>query len=263
MGRKVRNGIELMARTGFVAKGVVYLLLGFLGVRAAFGPSEVGSTDSALLAIVRAPMGTLMLGVLAVGLAWYSVWRFIEAFGDANRKGTEPKGLAARGIYLMSGVIYATLALDAFAILLRWDNDSGQVRSLVGSLLETRLIAVAAGLVVAAYGAYQVWKGLFGRLSKQLNEGEAKREAGKWVIALSRAGMAGRGFVFLVLGYWLTTHPASGPSMASSSGAAAGSLRLLTRLPQGDTFLAAAALALMAYGAYQLVHSRYRRIDVP
>lgn len=262
MRKKVRGGIKAMARTGFVAKGVVYLLLGFLGARAAFGSSQVASTDQALLAILRAPLGRVMLTVLTVGLAWYAVWRFIEAFGDANGKGTEPKGLAARSIYVASGVIYAALALDAAAILLRWDNDSGEVRSFAAAFLQGPL-ALAAGLGLIVYGLYQLWKGLSGKLSKQLNEGEARREAGKWVIAISRIGLAGRGLVFVVLGGWLLMHPASGPSMASSSGGAAGSLRIVSRLPQGETFLAFAAIGLMAYGAYQLVHSRYRRIRVP
>jgi len=261
--KKVRDGVEGMARTGFVAKGVVYLLLGFLGLKAALSEARVRSTESALVGLLRAPLGSVMLAVLATGLAWFALWRLIEAFGDANGKGTEPKGLAARGIYLASGAIYATLALDAFAILLKWDNDSGQVRSFAGALLDNGVIAIAAGLGVAAYGLYQVWKGVAGKLSGQLNEGEARREAGRWVIAVSRIGLAGRGLVFVMLGYWLVTHPASASSVASSSGGAAGSLRLVEGMPQGEAFLLAAAAGLIAYGLYQLVHSRYRRIAVP
>lgn len=263
MRKKMRDGIEVMARTGFVAKGVVYILLGFLGVKAALSEARVRSTESALLGVLRAPLGSVMLAVLATGLAWFAVWRFIEAFGDANGKGSEPKGLAARGIYVASGAIYATLALDAFAILLQWENDSGQVRSFAGIFLNNAVIAMAAGLGVAGYGLYQFWKGVAGKLSGQLNEGEARREAGTWVIAVSRAGLAGRGLVFVMLGYWLVTHPASASSVASTSGGAAGSLGLVERLPQGEAFLFAAAAGLMAYGVYQLVHSRYRRIAVP
>ena len=250
-----------MARTGFVAKGVVYLLLGLLGIRAAMGSGPAGSFDRVLIEILRAPFGRLLLTVMALGLAWYAAWRFIEAFGDANRKGTEPKGLAVRGIYLVSGCVYAALALDAAAILLHWDNDSGQVRSIFADLL-TGPLAIAAGLGLVAYGLYQFWKGLSGSLSKQLNEGEARREAGPWVLAISRIGIAGRAAVFVSLGGWLATHPSVGPSMASGSGAV-GSLRLFSRFPQGELFMGAAAVALMAYGAYQLVHSRYRRINVP
>lgn len=250
-----------MARTGFVAKGTVYLLLGLLGIQAAVGTGQAGSFNRVLIEVLQAPFGRLLLTILAVGLAWYAVWRFIEAFGDANRKGSEPKGLAARGIYFVSGCVYAALAFDATAILMRWDNSSGDVRSIFANLL-TGPLAVVAGIAVLAYGVYQFWKGVSGSLSKQLNEGEARREAGPWVLALSRIGIAGRAFVFIALGFWLATHPAVGPSMANGSGAV-GSLRLFERFPQGELFMFAAAVALMAYGAYQLVHSRYRRINVP
>lgn len=252
----------MMARTGFVAKGVVYLLLGLLAGRAAFGPKPVGSTETVLFEVLRAPFGRPLLAVLALGLAWYAAWRFIEAGADANGKGTEPKGLVARGMYSVSGVIYATLALDAAAILLQWDSDSDEIRSIAATLLRGPL-SLVAGLGLLAYGLYQLWKGITGKLSTQLKEGEARREAGPWVLVLSRFGLAGRGLVFMVLGYWLFTHPSEGPSMASGDGGASGALKLLARLPQGDTFLIAAAGALMAYGAYQLVHSRYRRIKVP
>jgi len=262
MGPKVRDGVEKMARTGFVAKGVVYLLLGLLAGRAAFGPKPVGSTETVLIEVLQAPFGRLLLAVLALGLAWYAVWRFIEALADANGKGTKPKGLVARGIYTVSGTIYAMLALDAVAILLQWDSDGGEIRSIAATLLRGPL-SLVAGLGLLAYGLYQLWKGIVGKLSGQLKEGEARREAGPWVLVLSRIGLAGRGLLFMVLGYWLFTHPSQGPSMASSEGGASGALKLIARLPQGDAFLVAVAAALMAYGAYQLVHSRYRRINVP
>jgi hypothetical protein len=258
---KTRRGIELMARTGFVAKGVVYLVLGYFGLRAALGPEGPRSFNTALLEILRAPLGSLLLAVLALGLVWYSAWRFIEAFGDANDKGSDPKGLGARAIYFASGCVYSVLAFDAIALLLNWDNSAGDVRSIFTALLQGP-VAVLAGIVLIAYGLYQFYKGAFGKMSKQLNEGEARREGGRWVIVMSRIGIAGRACVFLAVGFWLATHPSQGPAVAKGSGAL-GSLKLFERFPQGDAFMFAAAIALMAYGAYQLVHSRYRRINVP
>lgn len=260
--RETRKWIERLARTGFVAKGVVYLLLGFLGLRAALGNGAVQSTKEALTSVLNAPLGSLLLTILVLGLAWYSAWRFTESFADANRKGTEPKGLGARGIYLASGLIYGALALDAAAILLAWDNDSGQIRSVFRVLLEGPGGVIAA-LALIAYGLYQLWKGIAGKLSGQLREGEARREAGGWVIALSRAGLAGRALLLIFAGGWLITHPSEAPAMASSSSGASGALELVARMPEGALFLGLASAALVAYGAYQLVHSRYRRIVVP
>lgn len=261
MRRQMRNGIEVMARSGFVAKGMVYVLLGMLGVRAALSAEAAGSTHAALVEVLRAPLGRWLLGALAAGLVWYAMWRFIEAFGDANGKGHEPKGLGARAIYLASGSVYAALALDALALALRWDNDSGQVRSFLAPVLAGP-IAVAAGAALILYGGYNVWKGVQGKLGKQLNERSARREAGPWAIAVSRVGLAGRGVVFGTLGAWLLMHPGEGPSMASDSGAG-GALRLIERLPQGELFMGMTAIALIAYGSHQFLHARYRRINVP
>ena len=251
-----------MARTGFVAKGLVYLLVGFLGLKAALDGGAVKSTEGALTAVLNAPLGSLLLSALIVGLAWYAAWRFTEAFADANGKGTEPKGLGARAIYLASGTIYSVLAFDAAAILLRWDNDSGQVRSILRTLLDGPP-GIGAAIALIGYGLYQFWKGISGKLSGQLKEGEARREAGGWVIALSRIGLAGRALVLIFVGGWLVMHPSSTSSMMSSSSGAAGALRLVARMPEGALFLALASTGLLAYGAYQLVHSRYRRINVP
>lgn len=257
----MRHGVEMMARSGFAAKGIVYLIFGYLSVRAAFSVGTAGSPQAALVEVLQAPFGRALLAVLAFGLVWYAIWRFLEAFADANGKGNEPKGLARRAGYFASGAVYSALALDAISLVLRWDNDGGEVHSVLAPLL-TGWIAALAGIIVLGYGCYQIWKGVQGELGKQLKEGEARREAGHWVILLSRIGLAGRGAVFAFMGYWLATHPASGPSMASDS-AAGGALRLLERLPQGQWILALAAAALMAYGVFQLVHARYRRINVP
>ncbi len=257
----MRHGVEMMARSGFAAKGIVYLILGYLSLKAAFGAGRAGSAQAALLEVLGAPFGRALLAVLAFGLVWYAIWRFLEAFADANGKGNEPKGLARRAGYFASGAVYSALAFDAISLVLRWANDGGEVRSILAPLL-TGWLATLAGIVVFGYGCYHIWKGIQGKLGKQLKEGEARREAGPWVILLSRIGLAGRGAVFAVIGYWLATHPASGPSMASES-AAGGALRLIARLPQGKWIMALTAAALMAYGIFQLVHARYRRINVP
>lgn len=261
MDHQTRRWVELMARSGFAAKGIVYLIFGYLGVKAAFGAGGAGSTQAALLEVLRAPYGRPLLAVLAFGLIWYAIWRFLEAFADANGKGNEPKGLARRAGYFASGAVYSAFAFDAVSLVLRWGRSGGEARSIIAPLL-TGWLATVAGIVILGYGCYQIWKGIQGKLGKQLKEGEARREAGPSVILISRIGLIGRGAVFAVMGYWLATHPASGPSMASDS-AAGGALQLISRLPQGKWIMALTAAALMAYGVFQLVHARYRRINVP
>jgi hypothetical protein len=83
-------------------------------------------------------------------------------------------------------------------------------------------------------------------------------EAGRWVIGVSRAGIAARGVVFVAIAL-LFARAASHRSAGEAGGVADG-LRELARL--GRLPLAAIALGLVAYGIYELMNARYRRIEL-
>jgi hypothetical protein len=53
------------------------------------------------------------------------------------------------------------------------------------------------------------------------------------------------------------------PARAASDTDMSDSLRLIAALPSGSGLLTLVAAGLMAYGVYQLVHARYRRIEGP
>ena len=72
--------IERLARIGYVAKGVVHILVGWIAAQAAIG-SGGSTTDSsgALRTIVDEPMGRTILWIIAAGLLGYALWRILEA----------------------------------------------------------------------------------------------------------------------------------------------------------------------------------------
>jgi len=73
-----------------------------------------------------------------------------------------------------------------------------------------------------------------------------------------RFGLAARGAVFLLIGFFL------GRAAARHDPQQAAGVResLLALAGFGRWALGAVALGLIAYGVYQLVEARYRRIDV-
>lgn len=73
--------LTLVARAGYVARGVAYLPLALLVVLAGWHAraSEVGSFGSSLDALEKQPGGSLMLGATAVGLVAFGVFAFVEA----------------------------------------------------------------------------------------------------------------------------------------------------------------------------------------
>src|SRR5688500_14414685 len=107
-----RPWIERLARFGYAAKGVVYVIVGSLAAYGAYEGGEGEPTDSrgALTQIVRQPYGRVLLVVVAVGLASYALWRLVQALRDTEEKGSELKGLSIRFGYACIGVVYAGLS---------------------------------------------------------------------------------------------------------------------------------------------------------
>ena len=117
-----RGWLEPIARAGFAAKGIVYLILGTLVTQAAFG------AGGRITELLGEPYGRPLLALLAMGLVGYALWRFLEAFADANRKGTSPKALGVRAGYAASGVVYGSLAIYATRLALRVPGAASSIR---------------------------------------------------------------------------------------------------------------------------------------
>lgn len=73
--------LTLVARAGYVARGIAYLPLAVFVVLAGWHAraSEVGSFGSSLDALEAQPGGSLMLGATAVGLVAFGAFAFVEA----------------------------------------------------------------------------------------------------------------------------------------------------------------------------------------
>src|SRR5437867_10492801 len=99
----VRNPwVEGMARFGYVVRGVLYAIIGLLALAVAFGVGGATTDKTGAIATIGArPFGKVLLAVVVVGLAGYSLWGFIRAIFDPLHRGTGPKGLAARVGYLV------------------------------------------------------------------------------------------------------------------------------------------------------------------
>ena len=80
----------------------------------------------------------------------------------------------------------------------------------------------------------------------------------RWVVGVSRFGIAARGVVFCLIGI-LMARAAAGhdPAQAGGLRKSMGLLAGIGRWP-----LVVVALGLAAYGVYELVNARYRRIRV-
>ncbi|MGH7517155.1 MAG: DUF1206 domain-containing protein [Gemmatimonadales bacterium] len=254
--------MEDLARAGYLAKGVVYLLIGILALQAAAGAGgSVSGPEGALLTILRQPLGRVLLGLTAVGLSGYAVWRLFCATFDPERHGNATKRLFVRAGYAASAVAHAALALEAARLALGMGGTGDRAESWTARLLDAPWgpwLVGAVALGVAGYGVAQIARGLGRKVEERLRLGELPPEQRRLVVRVGRIGHVARGVVFGIIGALLMRAAlAHDPRGAGGLGAA---LQTLERQPYAPVLLGAVAVGLAAYGAYQLVKARYRVI---
>lgn len=255
-----------LARFGYAAKGVVYIIVGLLAALTAFTGKGGRTTDSrgALEEIIEQPYGQILLGAVAVGLVGYAVWRFVQAIEDTEDKGTDAKGVAARVGYAFVGLIYASLAYSAVMLIIgaervRSGEQSSKART---AWLFTqpfgRWLAGAVGLGIVIFAVYQFYKAYMAKFREKFKRNEMSVRAEKLAVRAGQVGLAARGVVFGIIGYFLTQ--AAYHSKAGEARGLSGALRALEQQPSGQWILGVVAIGLMAYGLFMLMLGRYRRI---
>src|SRR4029077_16808379 len=79
---------HLLARAGLTARGVIYLLIGWVALLVALGhSSQEADQQGALQLLAGKPYGLVSLWLLGLGFAAYALWRLSEvAFGVTGEK---------------------------------------------------------------------------------------------------------------------------------------------------------------------------------
>lgn len=263
--------IEGLARVGFVAKGVLYatvgLLTGWAGWRQA---GDTTDTRGALETLSSLPFGSAVLLVIGVGLVGYATWRIVEGIADPDERGSDPKALAVRASLVARGLLHLGLAASAFGIarlLPRFAQSTGgggngdepqQATALAFELPAGQWIVLGVAVGIGGYGLYQVYRGIAAKLNRNVDRGDAEREVGAWVIAVSRVGIAARGLVFAAVAWMLGLAALRHDS--SEAGGLDQALQVFRNLGRWP-FIAIGA-GLVAYAVYQFLSARYRRIRV-
>ena len=248
---------------GYAAKGVVYLVVGALSARAAFGLGGA-TTDSrgALLTILSEPFGTLMLALIGIGLIGYVLLRLVQAFMDPEHKGSDAKGIALRIGYLISALVYAGLAWFALRLAsgvggTNSDQSQGWIVRLFSLPLGRWLVGIA-GLLVICGGLYQLYKAYSADFSEHLRWNEMSATERTWVVRLGRLGLAARGIVQCLVGLFLGQAALLfDPGKVQGT---RGALESLARPPFGLWTVGVVAAGLAAYGIFMLAAARYSRI---
>lgn len=270
-GINVSGWIEALARAGYAAKGIVYLAVGVLSAQAAFQAGEgggEGSRDAISQVVGGTAFGQAILAVVAVGLAGYVIWRVVQAVADPEERGTDARGIATRGAFLVSALVHAGLAVWAVRVLLgqATGGAGGSAEGASGAQSWSRTLLAqpwgqwllgAVGLAILGYAAVE-----FRRAAARSYEKHMRRDLNgrtrHWAGVVARLGLSARGIVFLVIGgFVLYAAWTANPDQARGL---EGTLDTLASQPFGSWLMGLVAVGLACYGLFQLVKARYRRI---
>ncbi len=247
-----------LASAGFVARGVVYGLMGFLALGLALGiGGKTTSQQGALRTIGQEPLGKVMLVVIAAGLAAYSIWRLARAalgHGQIVQDSSMDR-IAA----LVSGIGYGALCITAISVIAGSSNSQGTTQTTGGVLGWTggTLIVGIVGAIVIGVGLEQIYRGISTKFLQQLKTEQMDERAKTVLRGIGTFGFAARGVVFALVGFFLIKAAVDFDPQAAVS--VDGALSKLANASYGPLLLGFVAAGLVGFGAFSIAEARYAR----
>jgi hypothetical protein len=257
--------IQWIARFGYGARGMVYLLAGIFS----FSASITGSGDSvgpkgALGKTFELPFGGVIVYVLAAGLVCFAGWRAVQGIYDPDRFRCGASSLARR-VFVYGGSSFLHFGLAVIAIniasVARATDEDRQARDWTAWLLSQSFgqgLTVAVGLGIAIAGVVLAVQAIRGKFGDNLREVQDEK---KWIVLLGRAGFAARGAVLVLMGAFLTK--AAWQYDPDQAMGIAGALRALQGTSYGSPLLGLTAIGLACFGLFELGQAARRRLPVP
>jgi hypothetical protein len=252
---------ELLSRAGFVARGLVYGIIGILAFKLAVGHGgKLTNQQGALKTVAHQPFGKVILILVAIGLGGYAIWRFVRAAIGHGPEGSDTG--FERVAAFASGIAYGALCVLAVEILLSGHGStSGSPKKAAAGILgwpAGTWIVGAAGLVMIAVALYQGYRGVTKKFLKDSKVGEMKPEVKRWITRVGMVGHLARMVVFGLIGIFLVKAAIDyNPKQAVGLD---GALAKLTHYSYGPFLLGVVAVGLIAFAIYSLSDARYRKI---
>jgi hypothetical protein len=252
---------EWFARSGFLARGAVYGIIGLLALKLALGAGgKATNQQGAMRTLAEQPFGKLLLILLAIGLAGYAIWRLTRA---ALGRGPEDVDTGFdRVAALASGLVYAFFCFVALQILFgprgSGKSNAKQTTADVFAWPAGKWLVLLAGLVLIGVGLYQGYRALTQDFLKDSKTEEMRPEVRHWIGHIGTVGHAARMIVFCLIGAFLVK--AAVEYQAKEAVGLDGALAKLQHQTYGHLLLGIVAVGLIAFAVYSVSDSRYRRI---
>jgi hypothetical protein len=260
------DSLELLARVGLIAYGIVHVLIGWLALQLAFGlggGGESADQSGALGTLAETPVGGPLLWVLGLGLFALALWQAAEALRwrramtSSGKRQREAVGKVVKSI--VKAILYVLLGVLALQTANGTETSSedsaDQAAEGVIGLPGGRFLVGAAALAVLAVAGYLVYKGWTKKFLEGVDTSTASPSTRRWIERLGQVGYVAKGFALLVVGGLLAW-----AAIAFDADKAAGldsALHTVLEAPFGKWLLTLMALGLVAYGIFCFARARY------
>jgi hypothetical protein len=255
--------VDWLAKAGFAARGVMYVLIGILALEVAFGNSGHKADQSGAVRVVgQTPFGGVLLWLLAIGLIGMALWRLSEALYGGP--GADGRKTSSRLIAGFKTVLYGFLAYSImkYALGLGAPKSSNkQSVDLTATAMRQpggRILVGIVGLVLIGVGVWLAWRAFERKFLAELRTGEMSAQTRKVVTFLGRFGGVARGIVFGAAGLFLLI--AAFTAKAHKAKGLDATLLAFTKTPAGPWLLVLVAIGLVLFGGYSFAESRWRRL---
>ncbi|HJZ61377.1 MAG TPA: DUF1206 domain-containing protein [Miltoncostaeaceae bacterium] len=253
---------EALARSGYVARGLLYVIIGYLAIRLAEGQgTQPPGQQGALRTIESQPGGRALLVAMAVGLGAYALWRIAEGFVGETPEAGRHSAFERIGA-VASGIAYAVFCLLAVDLLRGSSTNSSQGPSKAASGVMGwtggRELVGAAGVVLLSVAAYQAYYGLSRRFLEDSKAAEMHPAVRKGFTAVGMVGITARAVAFALIGIFILK--AAIDYKPREAVGLDGALARLASHSSGTVLLIVVACGLIAFGVYSLADARFRKI---
>jgi hypothetical protein len=252
-----------LARAGFTARGIMYVLIGWLALMIALGHAP-GSADNrgALQIVGSTAIGSFALWLIAIGFAGLALWRLSEAAFGGPEAGQDKVG--ERLLVLFKAALYTFLSYSTFRFAIGSGapkSSNQQSADLTATLLKYpggQIAVVIVGLVLIGAGGYLIWQAWKRAFLKTLQTGQMTRRQRQLATWLGLIGGIARGLVFAGVGVFFII--AGAEHNAGKAKGIDATLRSFAHTPLGPVVLVVIALGLLLFGGYSFVEARWRRV---
>jgi hypothetical protein len=202
----------------------------------------------------------VLLTLVAIGLAGYSLWRFVRAAIGHGPEGTD-SGFD-RATAFASGLAYGALCVLAVEILMGAGSGSAAnakkaTAGVLGWPAGVWIVGIA-GVVLFGAGLYQGYRGITKKFLDDSKTAEMGMRTRKWISRLGTVGHLARMVVFSLVGIFLTKAALNyNPRDAVGLD---GALAKIVHRSYGPYALGVVAAGLVAFALYSLSDARYRKI---